>query len=120
MTIYDQHNTHFGSVAAYVIVRDGERVATVAFARPKRASQIYAYVHWIGTRMVRGAAGGGGYDRHSAAAAAAAAGLEPGRFQDTPEAKRLFSAFAAALAKDDGTGWERALREAGFSVWQAV
>jgi hypothetical protein len=28
--------------------------------------------------------------------------------------------FIDALAKDDGCGWDHHLRNAGFSVWQAV
>lgn len=71
--IYDQHRAAFANVSAYVILRGGERVATIAFKFPRDgAGRLYAYVHWIGVPMVRGFAAGGGYDKRSAAVADAA------------------------------------------------
>ena len=71
--IYDQHKAAFPSVSAYVVLHNGERVATIAFKHPRDGSgRLYAYVHWLGVEMVRGFAGGYGYDKHSAACADAA------------------------------------------------
>ena len=66
--IYDQHDAAFARVSAFVICRDGERVATVALKFPADgAGRLHAYVHWLGLPMVRGFAGGYGYDKRSAA-----------------------------------------------------
>lgn len=126
--IYNQHRAAFASVEAYVIARDGERAATIAFKFPRDgAGRLYAYVHWLGEPMVRGFAGGGGYDKRSAACAAAARKLElsDGAYTDgmphnSAEERAAWEAFRDALAKDDGMGWDRNLMAAGFNVWQAV
>ena len=74
-SIYELHDKAFRHVSAYVILLNGERVATVAIKFPADgAGRLYAYVHWIGTPMVRGFAGGYGYDKRSAACADAATG----------------------------------------------
>lgn len=120
--IYAQHRKAFDQVAAYVIMKDGARVATVAFRYPHDgAGRLWAYVHWLGTEMVRGYASGGGYDKHSAAVASAIHGAmtrkhalmfaEPDSSQD---------AFRAAMGLDDGEYWYDRLRKAGFEVLQAV
>lgn len=71
--IYDLHDKAFARVSAYVILRSGEKVATVAIKHPADgAGRLYAYVHWLGVPMVRGFAGGYGYDKRSAACADAA------------------------------------------------
>jgi hypothetical protein len=119
--IYKQHTAAFANVSAFVILKDGKRVATIAFKYPRdSAGRLYAYVHWLGTEMVRGFAGGYGYDKASAACANAAPKLE---FTDD-EAKRFnvknFEAFRAALAKDGGWRWDQMLEQAGFTVLQAV
>ena len=112
--IYNQHDAAFRQVEAHVIVKDGERVATIAFKFPSDgAGRLYAYVHYIGLPMVRGFASGGGYDKRSAACADAARKIDRG-----PEDLPLL--FAQALARDNGSTWDRALRDAGFTVWQAV
>lgn len=113
--IYDQHTAAFNRVSAYVVLRNGERVATVAFKFPADgAGRLYAYVHWIGTEMTRGSASGYGYDKRSAACANAVS-------------KRVWAAddepalwFARALATDGGSEWDRRLRDAGFVVLQAM
>jgi hypothetical protein len=115
--IYDAHRKAFAKTAAYVIVHEGERVATIAFKFPSDgAGRLWAYVHWTGLKMVRGYAGGFGYDKRSAACANAArnTGQNWG-----PSGKWMF-AFWQALARDGGQTWDSALREAGFDVWQAV
>lgn len=111
-SIYDLHRAAFARVSAYVIVNHaGDRVATIAFKFPADgAGRLWAYVHYIGAPMVRGYAGGFGYDKRSAACAAAALKLDAGV---APE-------FVAALAKDDGHDWDYQLRQAGYTVMQAV
>ena len=118
-SIYNQHAAAFANVSAYVILQDGRRVATVAFKYPRDgAGRLYAYVHWIGTPMVRGFAGGGGYDKHTAACAAATKRMvPPGADLSGHDA---FPAFRDALAVDGGHRWDDQLRRAGFDVVQAV
>ncbi len=113
--IYEQHKAAFALVKAFTIAKDGERVATIAFKFPRDgAGRLYAYVHWIGLEMVRGHAAGGGYDKRSAACNHAASKLDRGQ-EDCP------SLFQQALINgDNGAGWDRCLRDAGFTVWQAV
>lgn len=120
-SIYNQHAAAFANVSAYVILHDGQRVATVAFKYPRDgAGRLYAYVHWIGSPMVRGFAAGGGYDKHSAACAAAVRKI--GNYSDDAgnDASKLWLAFVGALAVDDGHRWNEQLRRAGFDVLQAV
>lgn len=111
--IYNQHQTAFKNVSAYVIMKDA-RVATIAFRFPKDgAGRLWAYVHWIGTEMVRGYAGGGGYDKKSAAVESACDKL--------PQATSVAgNQFAIALHNIGGNTWDRALTEAGFEVLGAV
>ena len=122
--IYDQHSKAFARVEAYVICKDGERVATIAFKFPADgAGRLYAYAHWIGLEMVRGFAAGGGYDKRSAACRDA---FEQMRLDDgTPDFIRAQAAGYgpfrfAMLNGDNGAGWDRCLRDAGFTVLQAV
>lgn len=125
--IYDAHRKAFAKTAAYVIVHEGERVATIAFKFPSDgAGRLWAYVHWIGLEMVRGYAGGFGYDKCSAACANAAGNLLAVYQAPQEVSTRVraldagFEAFHRAIAKDGGHAWDSALREAGFDVWQAV
>jgi hypothetical protein len=120
-SIYDQHAAAFANVSAYVILRDGQRVATIAFKFPRDgAGRLFAYVHWIGAEMVRGYASGGGYDKRSAACAAAVAKMKAGPGRDGAEIDAAADPFRAALAIDDGIEWHNRLRAAGFEVVQAV
>ena len=113
--IYRQHDAAFANVSAYCIARDGKRVATVAFKFPRDgASRLWCYVHLFGAEMVRGYAAGYGYDKQSAACASAASRIDAEAFDD------LRVEFLDAMRKDDGMGWDRNLRDAGFDVWQAV
>lgn len=127
-TIYEQHDATFRHVSAFVILRDGERVATVAFKFATSGLSVTAFVHWIGTEMVRGVARGGGYDRKTAACAHAAARLlRAYQMRDcmapdylAPESAAPFEAFRYALARDTGPTWDAQLQRAGFTVLQAV
>lgn len=117
--IYEQHEAAFAKVSAFVIAREGERVATIAFKFPRDgAGRLCAYVHWLGEPMVRGFAGGYGYDKSSAACADAARKLHSaaGAIAETG----VWAAFREALAHDGGSTWDRELERAGFTVWQAV
>ena len=131
--IYAQHDAHFARVSAYVILRNGERVATIAFKFPADgAGRLYAYVHWLGVPMVRGFAGGYGYDKRTAAVADA---VRKGEIPERVKARAAelhiaptdgrpwhdhVAAFAAALERDDGNSWNRCLEDAGFTVLHAV
>lgn len=116
-SIYDLHSAAFANVSAYVILdAKGERVATVAFKYPHDgAGRLYCYLHVLGTPMVRGHAGGFGYAKHDAAIAKAARKLVLAK----PETEAPVAEFQAALT-DSGHSWETELRNAGFTVLQAV
>lgn len=121
MDIYEQHEKAFNRVSAFVVMRDGKRVATVAIKFPADgAGRLWAYVHWLGVPMVRGYANGYGYDKRTAAVSTCAAKVmtlakkEPRSDLDSP------ADFCAAIAKDSGDDWTRSLEKAGFTVHQAV
>lgn len=117
--IYDQHRAAFSNVSAFVILKNGERVATIAFKFPKDgASKLWAYVHWLGVPMVRGYAGGYGYDKMTAACASAARKITalPDDYGDHVG----HHDFIKALEQDSGHTWDTTLRNAGFTVLQAV
>jgi hypothetical protein len=116
--IYDQHRAAFSNVSAYVVLKDGKRVASVAFKFPRDgAGRLYCYLHIFGAPMARGYAGGYGYDKRSAACEAAAAKHSRDAY---PEDLANIDAIKAALAGDSGYEWDRRLRDAGFDVVQAV
>ncbi|WGD31637.1 hypothetical protein AncyloWKF20_07410 [Ancylobacter sp. WKF20] len=121
--VYDQHDKAFAGVSAYIILGgDDRKVATVAFKHPKDgAARLYAYVHWLGTQMVRGHANGFGYDKRTAAASVAAGKL-PSVYPVDRALGELsgYDAFRAALLHDAGPSWQAQLERAGFRVWQAV
>lgn len=119
--IYTQHDAAFNRVSAYVILRNGEHVAKVAFKFPADgAGRLYAYVHWFGIEMVRGYANGYGYDKKSAAVEDAISAAAK-RIISSPE-KHSFSylEFCRALTNIGGNNWDRALVDAGFTVIQAI
>ena len=119
--IYDQHQNAFTSVSAFVIAKNGERVATIAFKFPRDgASKLWAYVHWCGVPMVRGSATGCGYDKRSAACASASRAIEKLHKTEFLNKCEDQQAFIHAMGLDDGHGWDENLRRAGFTVWQAV
>lgn len=121
--IYELHSKAFDRVSAFVILRDGEKVATVSIKYPADgAARLYAYVHWIGLRMVRGMATGFGYDKRSAAVGDALGHLKadnPPSGVETEGAMR-FAEFCDCRAAMDGLDWTRAIERAGFVVMQAV
>lgn len=118
--IYDIHAKAFASVSAYIVVKDGEKVASVAFKYPRDgASRLWTYVHWLGVPMVRGYAGGYGYDKHSAAVANAIPRIDINspRVTNLPDAKTFVETLREGHC---GNYWYDRLRKAGFEVWQAV
>lgn len=117
--IYDLHDKAFSNVQAFVIAKDSERVATVAFKYPKDgAGRLYCYLHILGFPMVRACASGYGYDKRSAAAAAAAKLVDLSG--DHSLARKELAQTIKSLITDGGHSWERPLQDAGFNVWQAV
>jgi hypothetical protein len=130
--IYDQHAAAFSPVSAFVVMKDGERVATIAFKFPKDgAGRLWCYVHWLGLEMQRGYAGGYGYDKRSAAVCDAVGKItmQPidASFAGKPwyELDREMKAKESAAFKDvfkgiGGQDWDAALRAAGYLVLQAV
>lgn len=118
--IYKQHDKAFANVSAYCITKDGKRVATVAFKFPRDgADRLWAYVHVLGSPMVRGMAGGYGYSKTDAAISTAASQIDPASSFDGDD---LITAqtIKTALIPDDGHHWDTHLRDAGFDVMQAV
>jgi hypothetical protein len=118
-SIYEQHDAAFRNVSAYVVLRGKTRVATVAF---KFGNAVTAYVHWVGVEMVKGRAHGGGYDRQTAAVAHAAGKIGDPGFISNGDAATYgnWQAFIEAASLDGGKRWDDAVRDAGFSVYQAV
>lgn len=118
--IYKQHEAAFAHVSAYVVARDGQRVATIAFKYPRDgAGRLYCYLHALGVPMVRAYAGGYGYDKRTAAAVAAAR-LIKSHGQECIQTRNTVDTIKAALSRDDGSNWDRMLRNACLDVWQAV
>lgn len=118
--IYQQHDAAFPLVSAYVIVKGGERVATVAFKFPKDgAGRMWCYLHVSGIPMVRGYASGYGYDKKSAAFESAARKVEIDT-ESAADCTKYAWQIIRSQDGDSGQDWDRRLRDAGFEVWQAV
>lgn len=117
--IYEQHDAAFKNVSAYIVLKGDKVVAKVAF---KFGGAVTAYVHWIGLEMTKGRAGGGGYDRQSAAVAYAARKIPEAPFVTMADAQERGNrdAFLKAARADGGQHWDGALRDAGFTVIQAI
>lgn len=120
--IYEQHDKAFASVSAYVVLKDGNKVATIALKFPRDgAGRLYSYVHWIGSPMVRGFAVGYGYDKRSAAVSMAIRHMTVVKNTDpTSPAMDDQITFMRSLAKDDGYYFYDKLIRDGFTVLQAV
>lgn len=122
--IYDLHRAAFAQVSAYVVTKTGtdgkpDRVATIAFKYPRDgAGRLYCYLHVFGGPMVRGFASGGGYDKQSASASAAARKIQVGEYAIDSQLDAI--TIREALLPDGGHSWDHYLRNAGFTVLQAV
>ncbi|MFY9292806.1 MAG: hypothetical protein WAP03_19245 [Methylorubrum rhodinum] len=115
--IYAQRDRAFAQVSAYVVCKNGERVATVAI---RRVQSVTAFIHWIGLEMVAGRTNGGGYDMASAACGAAARKAITTIKVDPKDVNFPRATFFRELRDDDGRNWIRRLEDAGFQVFQAV
>lgn len=114
--IYQQFNSAFRNISAYAVLREGKPVAHICF---KYGTAVTAYVHWYGLEMQRGQARGGGYDRASAACAAAVSKTRTA--WQHPVNDGDWSKFCQALYDgDNGPGWERCLRDAGFEIVNVI
>ncbi|MGY5795216.1 hypothetical protein ACXHXM_34235 len=121
--VYDQFDKAFSRVAAYVVLnKQGGCVAKITIKFPTDgAGRLYAYVHWLGVEMVRGQASGYGYYKRSAAVANAVSKMNVDPKEDSTGAVMdLHIAFMRALEKDGGEYFDTRLRNAGFTVIQAV
>ena len=125
--IYEQHEKAFNNVSAFIILKDGERVATVAFKYPKDGmGRLWCYLNVLGLPMVRGYAGGCGYDKASAAfldAAKAQTVVKQPEYMGEDTFNRLgahaVSIYEACAARD-GYGWQCNVTDAGYIVLKAV
>lgn len=115
--VYRQYDAAFARVAAYVILKNGECVAKVAIKRSASGLRTSAFVHRLGVPLVCGTANGGGYDKDSAAVAAGARKIPDDITGRDPHDR---AAFLDAAMKDGGKRWDDAVRDAGFTVIQAV
>jgi hypothetical protein len=115
--IYDQHGKAFENVCAYVVTKGDDLIAKVAFKRARSGLRTTCYLHILGAQMVRAYASGGGYDKCSAAVHSAI-GRVVAHEGDVRTIQRV-GAFRDAVT-DDGKSWDNALRQAGFTVHQAV
>ncbi len=123
--IYDLHSAAFAQVSAYIILKDGEKVATVAFKYPKDgAGRLWCYLHVVGLKMVRGYAGGYGYDKTSAAfddAAKAQTKVEKAEHQREDVYKKLINESEYIYGcLEDSHDWTYCLQNAGYIVIKAV
>jgi ABC-type branched-subunit amino acid transport system substrate-binding protein len=125
--IYDQHDKAFARVSAFVIMKGGERAATVAFKFPADgAGRLQCFFHVISLPMVKGTASGYGYDKKSAAFADAARKAEGVKLENWQEEtgyllqRAIATAINQAMQGNDGRDWNDNLRDAGFTVFQAV
>ena len=118
--IYAQHDAAFARVSAYVVMKNGERIATVAIKFPADgAGRLYAYTHYIGAPMTRDHASGYGYDKRTPAVLGA---FLKTQFDEATHMDRLAELrdFKAQLNPHAGEDWTRQLERAGFTVLQAV
>ena len=123
--IYDMHDAAFKNVSAFVIMENGERVATVAFKFPADgAGRLSCYLHVLSLPMVKGIAGGYGYDKKSAAFADAATKQALVKLESWQSADGYTAEYDIAKRMGDcltdGASWNDDLRKAGFTVLQAV
>lgn len=124
--IYDLHEKAFQQVSAFVVTKDGERLANIAIKFPASGHaerRLWAYIHVMGIPMVRGYADSYGYDKQSAAILSAigklpAIGEGDVMRADWPVACAMIDAMRACA--DNGRSPLDQLRDLGYSVFQAV
>lgn len=118
MSIYNRHDRAFKGIQAHVVLKGGERIATVAFKHNSQSGNVQCFLHIIGLPMVHGKAGGGGYDKHSAAAYDAI--LKHKGMASSNTIAALLHFQEALKEGNGGSHWDRALAERGYNVLQAV
>lgn len=117
--IYDRFDAATRNTSCVAIICNGEPVGRVVL---KFGNAVTAYVQAWGFEMQAGRAGGGGYDRASAAVAAAAAKLTAGDDAQDRKGARILGELREALLERaaGGTGWERRLEDAGFTIARVI
>lgn len=115
--VYEQFDNATRNLSAYVILKGEIVVAKVVLKWATSGTRTTAFVHWYGTQMAKGVANGAGYDKASASVAAAARKI-PDDIAGRDEHDR--AAFLDAAMLNGGKAWDNALRDAGFTVHQAV
>jgi hypothetical protein len=126
--VYKQHDATFRGISAWVILKDGERVATFAVKYNNGGANgvtVTAYLHVLGLPMVRFREGpGGGYDMKSAAFSRAAAkamresSLDVAEIAHQLAARNVLADFSEY--PDAGDHWDGWLSKRGYQVEQAV
>lgn len=121
--VYDQHAHSFVNIAAWVILKDGERVATFATKYGRGGSSgvtLTAYLHVIGLPMVRFREGpGGGYAMKDAAfRRVAEKAYKQVQTHETADANRVAASFKDY--PDAGEHWDGWLRSRGYQVEAAL
>jgi hypothetical protein len=121
--VYKQHDSTFRDVSAWVITKDGERVATFACKYGRGGASgvtVTAYLHVLGLPMVRHREGpGGGYDMKSAAFRRAAEKIMHTEGMQDDDPARL-ATICFREYPDEGDHWDTWLRRRGYEVLQAV
>ena len=121
-SVYDKHSKAFQQVAAYVIVKDGKQVGTIAYKFPKDgAGRLSCFLHFHGYNMVTGFAVGYGYDKKSAA-------LESAASHKSLSVKDEYNGLSAIdeypvipeLQNIGGSDAQAVLSKSGYSLYQAV
>lgn len=127
--IYDLHAQAFRDIAAWVIVKDGERVGSFATKYVGRSNPngvtCWGYLWCLGVEMARGNTGpGGGYAMQDAAFAYAAdrLALMPPNIDSEGTYRRAVNALIAHCKAypDQGQSWIEHMRAAGYQVFEAV
>lgn len=112
--VYEKMSKAVGNMTAAVVFHKDDYVGRVVIKNKT------AYCHLLGTKMQFGTVNGGGYDLWSAACAAAAEKAINAAKKEDREMDSYEKDFWLALAKDGGSSWDRALRDAGFEVEFAI
>lgn len=116
--IYQQHESAFKNVSAYVIVKNNKEAARIAFKHPKNGDgRVYCYFHFLGIPAVRGWCDGGGYDKMtSSCIEAILKSDDTAGYDDTDHNLPALK----TMVKDNGVEWKRQLESAGYQVFKAV
>lgn len=120
-SVYDKHSKAFQHVSAYVIVKDGNQVGSIAYKFPKDgAGRLTCFLHFNGYAMVTGFAGGCGYDKKSAALESAASKLFTATNDYTGLSAIEKYPVIADLKNIGGSDAYMVLAEHGYSLFKAV